>query len=156
MSQNNEYYMVITMTLLFMAIGAALIYWGWYFYDDIHRLRQQGIRTEGVILRYERRKPVTITRLSEVMIVPIVQFNTQSGESVTTEGRVDNVSVLQNICESGEKIEVIYDPDNPQHAALNTFSELWFVPLLLWIIGAGFIFVPPFTIWRHFANKSAN
>jgi predicted membrane protein len=66
------------------------------------------------------------------------------------EGNVDDISTLKNICKSGENVEVIYDPDNPEHAVINTFAELWFAPLIMWLVGVGFVLGPPFTIWRYY------
>ena len=88
-----------------------------------------------------------------MFVVPIVQFQTDTGEEVVVEGTVDNTSILQNLCESGEQVEIIYDPLNPKNAVINTFAELWFGPLLTWAIGIGFIFVPPFTIWKHYKKQ---
>ena len=151
---NKELLIVIPAAILFMAVGMCLIYWGFYLYNNIHSLRNTGVKTEGVILRYERRGPGITTNLKDIITVPIVQFQTKSGQSIIVEGKVDNVSILQNLCESGERVEIIYNPDKPEHAVINAFAELWFAPLLLWAVGTGFIFVPPFTIWRHYKGKS--
>ncbi len=147
---DRELFVAILFAIVFIVIGSGLLYWGTYIYNDINSIRENGIRVKGVILRYERRGPSSSTKVSDIITVPIVQFKTKSGESVIVEGNVDDISILKNICKSGEPIEVIYDPDNPEHAVINTFAELWFAPLLLWLIGAGFVLGPPFTIWRHY------
>ncbi len=139
---------------LFIVIGIVLVYAGFYFYNDIQSVRKNGIKTEGVIVRYERRGNRTISeRENGMFVVPIVQFQTATGQVVVVEGKVDNTSVLQNLCETGEQVEIIYDPQNPEHAVINTFAELWFVPLLAWFIGVAFIIVPPFTIWKYYREK---
>ncbi len=137
----------IPAALVFVIIGFVLVYVGFYFYNDIRETRSKGIKTEGTIVRYERRGPGT-SNLRDMFAVPIVRFYTKSGQEVIVEGKVDNTSVLQNLCEAGEQVEIIYDPANPQHAIINTFAELWFAPLLAWLVGTGFILGPPFTIWR--------
>ncbi len=128
------------------------VYFGTYFYYDIQSIRKGGVKTEGVVLRYERRGTRS-ANMKDMFVVPIVEFQTVTGQPVVVEGQVDNSTILQNLCESGEQVEVIYDPNNPEHAVINTLAELWFGPLLLWVIGAGFIFVPPFTIWRYFKSR---
>ena len=148
----KELPIILIFVAIFFLLGTGMVYWGWYIYSDVQSVRAKGIKTEGVILRYERcvNGP---TDHNENMMVPIVQFRTQSGQSVVVEGSVDNTSILQDICQGGGRVEIIYDPQNPKHAYINTFAELWFGPLLLWIIGFGFIFVPPFTIWRYYKNR---
>jgi len=148
----REFLIAISAAILFACLGAAAVYFGFYFYNDINSLRKVGIVTEGVILRYEKRKPQDKSRKDD-LYVPVVQFDTEEGKTIVVEGKVEKNKVLQNICESGERVEVIYDPNNPEHAVINTFAELWFAPLLLWVIGAGFIIVPPFTIWKYYRGK---
>lgn len=138
---------VIAATALFAVAGIAMIYFGLYIYKDIQSVRKRGISVEGVILRYERYHG---PKVNEMMVVPVVEFQTLSGKSVVFEGSVDSTSLLQNLCSSGEHVEVIYDPLNPEHAIINTFAEIWFGPLLLWLIGSGFLLGPPFTIYRHY------
>ncbi|HHH39447.1 MAG TPA: DUF3592 domain-containing protein [Sedimenticola sp.] len=150
MMKDKELPVVLFFAAVFFVAGAGLVYWGWYLYSDIQSVRNKGIKTVGVILRYERRVHGPASSHNQIMAVPIVKFRTESGQSVIVEGNVDNTSILQNLCQGGDRVEIIYDPQNPQHAFINTFAELWFAPLLLWVIGVGFIIGPPFTIWRHY------
>ena len=145
---NNAVIIASLFAGIFIVAGMVSVYFGTYFYTDIQSIRKGGVKTEGVILRYERRGTRS-ANMKDMFVVPIVQFQTVAGQLIVVEGKVDNSTILQNLCESGEQVEIIYDPNNPEHAVINTFAELWFLPLLLWIIGAGFISVPPFTIWRH-------
>jgi len=142
----------ISAAALFVIIGIVLVYVGFYFNNKVERIRENGVRTEATIIRYERRGTTT-TQMKDMFVVPIVKFHTVPGEEIVAEGTVDNTSILQNLCKSGEQVEVIYDPQNPNNAVINTFAEIWFVPLLVWAIGIGFIFVPPFTIWKHYKEQ---
>jgi len=149
---NNEVIIASLFAGIFIVAGMVSVYFGTYFYNDIQSIRKGGVKTEGVILRYERRGTRS-ANMKDMFVVPIVQFQTVTGQPIVVEGKVDNSTILQNLCESGEQVEVIYDPNNPEHAVINTFAELWFGPLLLWVVGAGFIFIPPFTIWRYFKGR---
>lgn len=140
---------------LFLTVGVVSVYFGYFFFNDVQSIRKNGLRTEGVILRYERRGS-GIEKMKDMFVVPIVQFQTEDSQSVIVEGKCDNTSILKNICEAGERVEIIYDPKKPEHAIINTFAELWFAPLLLWAVGVGFIIVPPFTILRHYKGRGKN
>ncbi len=149
---NSDLLVGISTAVLFIIIGVTLVYWGWYFYNDIQSIRKKGIKTVGAIIRYERRGPSTTNNLSDIITVPIVQFQTRSGQSFIIEGTVDDSTILQNIHKSGGELEIIYDSKTPKHAVINRFAELWFAPIMLWTIGVGFISVPPFTLWRHYKS----
>ncbi len=153
MDHSGQEKLIVTLAAaLFVALGMVSVYFGTYFYSDIQSIRRRGLKTEGILLRYERRGTRT-ENMKGIFVVPIVQFKTSTGKTFIVEGKVDNADVLQNICDRGDPIEIIYDPNNPENAVINTFAELWFVPLLFWIVGVGFIVVPPFTIWRHYRRR---
>ncbi len=137
--------------LLFIILGFVMIFFGTKIHNKIKFLRKYGIRTHGIILRYERRKG---TKINDYFMVPIIRFKTNSDEEITFEGKIDNTKFLSNICKSGKEVEVIYNPNNPNDAIVNSFASIWFFPLLLWIIGFGFIFFPPFTVWKYFHEKN--
>lgn len=149
---DREFLIATLFAALFMIMGVASICFGLYFFNDIQSIRKNGEKTEGIIIRFERRGTRTVN-MKGMFVVPIVQFQTKAGQSIVVEGKCDNTSVLQNLCKTGEHVEVIYDPKKPQHAVINTFAELWFVPLLSWVIGGGFVLGPPFTIWRHYRGR---
>jgi hypothetical protein len=148
----KDIYVAIPAAALFVFMGIGLVYGGLYFYNNIKSVRENGIKTEGVILMYELRGTKTQNK-KDMFFVPIVRFQTATGRVFEVEGRIDNKSALQKLCKSGAKVEIIYDPQNPKRAVINTFAELWFVPLLAWFIGVGFIIVPPFTIWKYYQEQ---
>lgn len=65
---------------------------------------------------------------SRYVRVPVVRRPTQS----TLSGSVDEVPYLWE-CDDhiGTYVEVIYDLKNPEHAKINTFVEMWFLPLVI-------------------------
>ena len=144
----------VTAAVVFVIIGCVTFYYGIYLYNKISLLRSSGVVTKGIVLRYEMRG--TALSDKDKLVIPIVQFHTADGTEITFDGTIDNQSVLQDLYDSGEAVEVIYDPKHPADAKINTLAELWFAPLLLLIIGASFIFFPPFTIWKYRKETTAH
>ncbi len=138
----------VTAAAVFVIMGCVMFYYGIYLYNKISALRSNGVVTKGIILRFELRGASSSDK--DKLVIPIVQFHTADGTEITFEGSIDNQSLLQNLCDSGDPVEVVYDPKNPSDAKINTFAELWFAPLILLVIGAAFIFFPPFTIWKYY------
>jgi hypothetical protein len=50
---------------------------------------------------------------------------------------ISKLSVCPTI---GDKVDVLYDPQNPRKASLNSFGALWGFPALLLILGLIFTF----------------
>jgi len=52
---------------------------------------------------------------------PVVRFQLPDGESVELGIRVGSMT-----CRVGQRVEVLYDPQQPQSARIRNFWELWF------------------------------
>ena len=153
MTKKQELYFVSFLALIFILIGIGISYFGYYFYQKIAVLRKTGIKTSGILLRYERRK-TSGSIPHNYVVVPIVKFKTLNNKEITFEGHINNTGLFQNLCYVGKPVEVIYDKNNPNNAVINTLAELWFMPILLWVIGFFFITIPPFTIYRAIQDKN--
>jgi len=68
---------------------------------------------------------------------PIVEFHPGEGNAVRFQGRVYGSS--QPMIATGAKVKVYYDPGNPSHACIGTFSELWLKPLVMSVAGLIFL-----------------
>jgi len=64
---------------------------------------------------------------------PVIEFKTVTGQVIKFEAGVGRSN--QNAYEIGHTVDVIYDPNKPQDAKINSFLQLWFVPLILGVIG---------------------
>ena len=56
----------------------------------------------------------------------------------------------------GQQVTVLYDPQDPAHASINSFGSLWGISLLL--TGMGFFFTLPFIgfgIWKRSSDRKA-
>jgi hypothetical protein len=53
-----------------------------------------------------------------------------------------------------QPVPVLYDPQNPNHASINSFGQLWVLPMILGILGVGFT-VPRavLAIWQRASDK---
>jgi len=65
---------------------------------------------------------------------PVIEFKTQTGEVFRFEGKT---SGPENEYKIGEQVEILYEPQDPQGAMINSWKELWFPSIALMIIGGG-------------------
>jgi len=67
---------------------------------------------------------------------PVVEFKTQTGEVFRFEGKTSGTEYEYKI---GEQVEILYDPQDPQGAMINSWKELWFPSIAMMIIGGGML-----------------
>jgi hypothetical protein len=67
----------------------------------------------------------TTAKGGQTMYAPVVAFVTRDGEKITVQGHTYNRSALP----LGKSITVLYEPANPQEARIESFGELWGLPL---------------------------
>ena len=65
--------------------------------------------------------------------LPIVEFVLPDGRKIRF---TDRVGSLPPDYEVGASLEIIYNPDNPSNARINSWKRLWLVPVLLMIVGS--------------------
>lgn len=68
-----------------------------------------------------------------VNFFPIVQFETDKGQTLRFEGRVDGTS--KPWLQTGATVRVFYDPEKPSEAFIGNFSEAWLGPLVVSLLG---------------------
>jgi len=74
---------------------------------------------------------------------PIVRFAAPQGE-VTIAGEIASSPPAHRV---GDLVPVLYDPDRPSAAAIDTFGERWFTPVVLGSLGLVTMAVGIFTLW---------
>lgn len=67
-----------------------------------------------------------------------VEFTTAAGTQVRF---LSSVSSNPPPAQVGEHVDIRYEADNPHHAQINTYWQVWFLPTLLGIIAAPFLLV---------------
>ena len=115
--------------VIFVVIGISFTI---YSVNNLKRLKENGIKTDVVISKMEKRRLPEDTRYKV-----FTTFVDKNGTEITTELKYSFTSMYV-----GKEIEIYYDPSNPSKIAIeNTLSQYGFlyifggVGLLLLIIG---------------------
>ena len=130
MRQRSAVGMVVLMLVgVGMAVGAG----AWYLSN--RAFARKGMRAEGTVIavlkghRYSRRQWRTT-------YTPSIQFETAQGQSVIFQG--PSGSSGHRV---GGKVRVLYDPDEPTKAKIDTFAALWLGPIILGGMGVVFAII---------------
>lgn len=124
-----------------MTIISGFMFWNEYTFI-IH-----SEKAPGEIIDYEARE----SSEGDTFYHPIVQFRTQDNHIIEfTSPTGENISInspllrqilqTDNTDDKDNLVEVLYDPENPQNAKINSFFNIWLWPSIALIIGLGFIF----------------
>jgi hypothetical protein len=66
----------------------------------------------------------------------IVEFSGPDGRTVQSTEKVYRTRIIQR---EGHTVNVLYDPNNPSRARINSFATLYLIPAILAVVGIGLI-----------------
>ncbi len=75
---------------------------------------------------------------------PVIEFQVPDGRKFTFTGTYSNTTIPDLLYETFLKyifkkdpaqVKVLYDPANPQKARVNSFGNIYFMPVILFVIG---------------------
>jgi hypothetical protein len=96
---------------------------GIWFYSSTSALLEKAITAQGTVIELRESRRGSSNRRT---YKSIFEFTDNNGKLHTI---VPSVAANPPSHEIGEKVEVLYDPNEPQNARINSFLSLWFVPL---------------------------
>lgn len=126
-------------------VSGSLAFHGWY-------KSKSCILTTGEVIDLRTRgyRPMSGRRPAR----PIVSFTAQDGKTYVTYGLVLTYPPAYTL---GEKIPVCYDPRSPENAKIQSFTELWLLPLIFGLLGGVFfMLVFIFYLQSIFRRKKIN
>lgn len=68
----------------------------------------------------------------DVLFYPVVRFTTAQGRTVQFVSSSGSSPASKSV---GDRVEVLYDPDDPPGAKLSGFFDLWLFPLACGVLG---------------------
>jgi hypothetical protein len=119
---------------IFATIGAGLLIGAFIAYGSAQSFNDNALRAKGVVVDLEP----TYSSNSGTTYTPVVTFETPERESVTFHSSVSSSPPSFDV---GESVEVLYDPANPSDAVIDSFWQVYLVPIILGGIGGVFFVV---------------
>ncbi|MGQ9926034.1 MAG: DUF3592 domain-containing protein [Chloroflexaceae bacterium] len=109
--------------LSFMVVG---VYWG------VQTKERKAVMVSAT------GKVVKMVSDSEDLSYAVVQFRTSQEETISFQSQMRSNPPAYRV---GDKVAVLYNPENPQDAVIDSFWELWFGPALVCGIGGFLILI---------------
>ena len=115
--------------VVLVVVAAGLLFFGWRVYQGKQEFLKQAHLASGVVIELKYKPPFSSGTGS---YAPVVTYKTTEGRDVTF---VNGVSANPPSYDKGDKVEVVYDPDKPEQAEINSALGLWLVPGILGGLG---------------------
>lgn len=107
---------------------------GWLTVGSLD-FKANAAQAEGTVVRLQSEYSRDSEGRGRYMYYPIVQFGTEAGEDIEFRGSVGSSSPSYR---RGERVTVLYFPQAPQDAKIDSIGGLWVGPLITG--GAGLVF----------------
>ncbi|CAM3882825.1 Inner membrane protein YmfA [Vibrio aerogenes CECT 7868] len=111
--------------LAFMAFGFIFLALAAFLFNQQQSFLSHAVRTDGIVTSF----------VSDGTYYPIVSFQTAEGEMIEFKSSTGSNPPSFS---RGETVEVVYQPDLPEHAEIYSFLHLWLGPLIFGIFGSLF------------------
>jgi hypothetical protein len=134
---------------LFLAIGFVLLVLGAVTLVRTLQFVSGAEHATGTVVELSRSSDSEGT----VTFHPVVRFTTAEGRTVEF---VSSTGSSPPDHSAGDRVEVLYDPDDPQDARLTGFFDLWLLPLVFGVMGLGFSAAALFVIRSTRAPSKAD
>jgi len=116
----------------FFLIGVCLLLGALISVYSAQQFLRHSVITQGSIVAL---KATHRARRRKITFAPVFRFDVPGSNPVTV---VSNVSSNPPAFHPGESVTIHYDKDNPQHAVIDSFMQLWLGQLICGFIGAVF------------------
>lgn len=128
MNLNNKTFTIFI--LAFGLPGLGFLIGGVFAFTSTQNFLDQSVSANGTVidlgLRYSGNSRV---------YYPIIKFTDESGQEIEFRSSFGSNPPAYQV---GEKVSILYIPDNPDQARISSFISLWFLTLLF--LGMGTIF----------------
>lgn len=129
---------------LFCVGGIVLFVLGFLKYADNREFIAGAKSTTGKVIGFETFDAPGISPWEDIHYA-MIAYTTEDGSEIQFRGPSKDSLVR---LDQGDVVRVLYHPNAPQDARVDSFMALWFAATLLWIIGVGSIVIPILTLWQ--------
>ncbi|MFS0515914.1 DUF3592 domain-containing protein [Nostoc sp. UIC 10607] len=105
------------------------------------------VPAQGTIIDLVQRLSTDSKGRSSYVYYPVVEFTTPSGEPTVFEA---NSGSNPPEFTKGQQVEILYSPEKPNSAMINSWLSLWFLPVMFTSLGSIFALVGGVVLVRTF------
>ncbi|GAA6623207.1 DUF3592 domain-containing protein [Scytonema sp. NUACC26] len=131
---------------IFAGIGSLFAAIGIMTGVSTHSFVNTSILTQGTVITLVERLSTDSDGNSSFLYHPVVRFTTNSGEPTIFEAGGSNPPAFT----LGQQVEVRYSPQNPKEASIDSWFELWFLPVIITSTSLVFVLIGGIVLIKSF------
>ena len=137
--------------LILLLSAAVLFALAWYFYYATAAFMASARSTQGAVVELLPEK----NSEGRTLYRPVFEYFDAEGTRHTLTSRSASSPPWYSV---GDKVDMLYDVNNPGKAKQNTFATLWLAPLLLSLCGGSYVIISCLLVFvpRFLGNRRAN
>jgi hypothetical protein len=112
--------------LIFTVIGLVVLFIGLFWLNATSERLKRMIDGTGTVVEVTRRRIG-----DDINYYPRIEFQTQTGETFQFESNTGGSSTSYRV---GDQVLILYDPQMPQDATINSWYEIWLPPIVVTIL----------------------
>jgi hypothetical protein len=110
------------------------------------RLEKRGRLASGVITELIREQSRDADGFLQIYYHPVFQFEDQNGSTHLVKSSIGTNPTGFSV---GQTVRVLYDPEKTSLASIDTFGQMWAIPLVFGVIGPAMLIAAGITWWKH-------
>jgi hypothetical protein len=115
-------------------LSVAMFAGAYYYWTDTQAFLEVAEITDGEIIRFDESRSD-----GEIRYTAVIRFTPATGAEIQFTNNTSSNSPSHDI---GERVEVIYHPENPRNARINSFFGLYGISTIFGVLGAfGIVFL---------------
>jgi len=125
--------------VIFTFAALVMLYFSWHTYNATNEFLETAQSAPGIVVDFDTRHSSSSSSSgSSTTYAPIVEYtHPETGQTIRfTSSASSNPPAF----DGGEEVTVLYSPDDPEDARIDSFMSLWMMPLILVVLGG--IFLP--------------
>jgi hypothetical protein len=112
--------------LTFTVIGLVVLFIGLFWLNATSERLKRMIDGTGTVVEVTRRRIG-----DDINYYPRIEFQTQTGETFQFESNTGGSSTSYRV---GDQVPILYNPQMPQDATINSWYEIWLPPIVVTIL----------------------
>jgi len=119
---------------LFALIGLGLLIASIFLFLNTRNFINASAKATGTVIAHASSRSSD----GDLTYSPVVSFKTPDGRTIEFQSQTGSSRPSPAV---GQTVEILYNPQHPQEAEINSFSSLWILPIILSGLGAGFFII---------------